>query len=231
MGHFGMKPIRLAWFTVVLPALLLNYFGQGALLLENPAAAENPFYRLVPSWGLYPMVILATAAAVIASQAVITGAFSLTMQAVQLGFMPASEDHAHFDREFGQIYIPAVNWALMFGCIAIVVGFRTSSNLAAAYGIAVTSTMVITTILLYVVARDRWGWSSLTAASLCAFFLSHRSRVLRREYHQGRAWRMVPAAARGSNIHGDDDVEEGAEDPVRANPGGCSAAGGLSTGD
>jgi KUP system potassium uptake protein len=171
MGHFGMKPIRLAWFTVVLPALLLNYFGQGALLLENPAAAENPFYRLVPSWGLYPMVVLATAAAVIASQAVITGAFSLSMQAVQLGFIPRLKITHTSSREFGQIYIPTINWALMLGCIGIVVGFRTSSNLAAAYGIAVTSTMVITTVLLYVVARERWGWSWLMAASLCLFFL------------------------------------------------------------
>ncbi len=171
MGHFGIRPIRLAWFTLVLPALVLNYFGQGALLLENPAAAENPFYRLVPSWGIYPMVILATAAAVIASQAVITGAFSLTMQAVQLGFSPRMKINHTSTREFGQIYIPGVNWALMIGCIAIVVGFRTSSNLAAAYGVAVTSTMVITTILFYVVARERWGWSFLTAGSLAALFL------------------------------------------------------------
>ena len=171
MGHFGMRPIRLVWFTVVLPALFLNYFGQGALLLENPAAAENPFYRLVPSWGLYPMVVLATAAAVIASQAVITGAFSLTMQAVQLGFSPRLKITHTSTREFGQIYIPTVNWALMFGCISIVVGFRSSSNLAAAYGVAVTSTMVITTILFYVVSREGWGWSRLTAGSLAIFFL------------------------------------------------------------
>ncbi|MGI8898831.1 MAG: potassium transporter Kup [Pyrinomonadaceae bacterium] len=171
MGHFGMRPIRLVWFTIVLPALLLNYFGQGALLIENPGAAENPFYRLVPPWGLYPMVVLATAAAVIASQAVITGAFSLTMQAVQLGFSPRLKITHTSTREFGQIYLPTISWALMFGCIAIVVGFRTSSNLAAAYGVAVTSTMVITTILFYVVARERWGWSRLTAGSLCLFFL------------------------------------------------------------
>jgi KUP system potassium uptake protein len=171
MGHFGIRPIRLAWFTVVLPSLFLNYFGQGALLLENPGAAENPFYRLVPSWGLFPMVLLATAAAVIASQAVITGAFSLTMQAVQLGFSPRLKITHTSTREFGQIYIPTVNWALMLGCIAIVVGFRSSSNLAAAYGVAVTSTMVITTILFYVVAREGWGWSRLTAGLLALFFL------------------------------------------------------------
>ena len=171
MGHFGMRPIRLVWFTVVLPALLLNYFGQGALLLENPLAAENPFYRLAPEWALYPMIVLATAAAVIASQAVITGAYSLTMQAIQLGFSPRLKINHTSTTEYGQIYIPAVNWALLAGCIAIVVGFRTSSNLAAAYGVAVTSTMVITTILFYVVARNRWGWGLLSAGALAAFFL------------------------------------------------------------
>jgi KUP system potassium uptake protein len=171
MGHFGTRPIRLVWFTVVLPALLLNYFGQGALLLEDPEAAHNPFYRLAPGWALYPMIVLATSAAIIASQAVISGAFSLTMQAVQLGFSPRLKINHTSTSEFGQIYIPAVNWALMVGCIAIVVGFRSSSNLAAAYGVAVTSTMVITTILFYVVARRVWGWALLPTALLAFFFL------------------------------------------------------------
>ena len=171
MGHFGTRPIRLVWFVLVLPALLLNYFGQGALLLEDPSAATNPFYRLSPGWALYPMIVLATSAAVIASQAVISGAFSLTMQAVQLGFSPRLKINHTSTREYGQIYIPAVNWALMIGCIAIVLGFRTSSNLAAAYGVAVTSTMVITTILFYVAARRVWGWSALIAAPLALFFL------------------------------------------------------------
>ncbi len=171
MGHFGTRPIRLVWFSVVLPALLLNYFGQGALLLEDPEAAHNPFYRLVPTWALYPMIVLATSAAIIASQAVISGAFSLTMQAVQLGFSPRLKINHTSTREYGQIYIPAVNWALMIGCIAIVIGFRSSSNLAAAYGVAVTSTMVITTILFYVVARKVWQWSFLPAAGLAIFFL------------------------------------------------------------
>jgi KUP system potassium uptake protein len=171
MGHFGTRPIRLVWFSVVLPALLLNYFGQGALLLEDPDAANNPFYRLAPAWALYPMIVLATSAAIIASQAVISGAFSLTMQAVQLGFSPRLKINHTSTREYGQIYIPAVNWALMIGCIAIVVGFRTSSNLAAAYGVAVTSTMVITTILFYVVARKVWGWNLFAAGVLAAFFL------------------------------------------------------------
>jgi KUP system potassium uptake protein len=171
MGHFGTRPIRLVWFSLVLPALLLNYFGQGALLLEDAEAAHNPFYRLAPAWALYPMIVLATSAAVIASQAVISGAFSLTMQAVQLGFSPRLKINHTSTREYGQIYIPAVNWALMLGCIAIVLGFRTSSNLAAAYGVAVTSTMVITTILFYVVARRMWGWSVLLVAPLALFFL------------------------------------------------------------
>jgi KUP system potassium uptake protein len=171
MGHFGIRPIRLVWFMIVLPALLLNYFGQGALLLENPLAAENPFYRLAPGWALYPTIALATAAAVIASQAVITGAYSLTMQAIQLGFSPRLKINHTSDTEYGQIYIPAVNWVLLTGCIAIVVSFRTSSNLAAAYGVAVTSTMVITTVLFYVVARNRWGWGFLSAGALAAFFL------------------------------------------------------------
>ena len=171
MGHFGAKPIRLAWFFVVLPSLMLNYFGQGALLLENPATAENPFYLLAPSWALYPMIALATGAAFIASQAIISGAFSLTMQAVQLGFIPRLKITHTSSKEYGQIYLPAINWALMFGCILIVIGFQTSSNLAAAYGIAVTSTMVITTVLFYYVARDRWNWGFLPTAALCAAFL------------------------------------------------------------
>ena len=170
MGHFGARPIRLAWFAVVLPSLLLNYFGQGALLLEKPEAAVNPFYLLAPSWALYPMIILSTLAAIIASQAVISGAFSLTMQAVQLGLVPRMKINHTSSKEYGQIYLPAVNWALMIGCILTVIGFHTSSNLAAAYGIAVTSTMVITTVLFYVVARSRWNWSFLPTLALCVFF-------------------------------------------------------------
>lgn len=171
MGHFGKKPIRLAWFAVVLPALLLNYFGQGALLLENPAEAVNPFYHLAPDWALYPMIILATFAAIIASQAVISGAFSLTMQAIQLGFIPRLKINHTSAKEYGQIYLPGINWALMIGCILVVLSFQTSSDLAAAYGIAVTSTMVITTVLFYVVARERWNWGLLPTALLCGFFL------------------------------------------------------------
>ncbi|HZB47344.1 MAG TPA: potassium transporter Kup, partial [Pyrinomonadaceae bacterium] len=171
MGHFGKRPIRIVWYALVLPALMLNYLGQGALLIENPAAAENPFYRLAPGWALYPLIVLATCAAIIASQALISGAYSLSMQAVQLGFMPRLKIEHTSSTEMGQIYIPALNWALMLGCIAIVVGFGSSSNLAAAYGVAVTATMVITTILLGVVEREKWGWRLPLALALTGFFL------------------------------------------------------------
>jgi KUP system potassium uptake protein len=171
MGHFGKRPIRLVWYSIVLPALMLNYLGQGALLIENPAAAENPFYRLAPAWALYPLIALATCAAIIASQALISGAYSLTMQAVQLGFMPRFKIEHTSSTEMGQIYIPALNWALMVGCLAIVVGFGSSSNLAAAYGVAVTATMVITAVLLGVVARRKWGWSLPLVVAMTGFFL------------------------------------------------------------
>jgi KUP system potassium uptake protein len=149
MGHFGKKAIRLGWFAIVLPALMLNYFGQGALLISRPEAAVNPFYQMSPSWALYPMVILAAAATVIASQAVISGSFSLTRQAVQLGYSPRVDIEHTSVEQIGQIYIPVINWGLMVACIGLVLGFRSSSNLAAAYGVAVTTTMVITTLLFY----------------------------------------------------------------------------------
>lgn len=171
MGHFGPRPIRVAWFSVVLPALLLNYFGQGALLLGDPSAAHNPFYHLAPAWALYPMIIVATAAAIIASQAVISGAFSLTLQAVQLGYSPRLKIEHTSATEIGQIYLPGINWALMLATIALVLGFRSSSNLAAAYGVAVTSTMVITTILLYIAARELWGWPRWATLLMAAGFL------------------------------------------------------------
>ena len=171
MGHFGKRPIRVAWFLIVLPALLVNYFGQGALLIHTPAAVENPFYRMTPEWALYPVVAIATAATVIASQALISGAFSLTMQAVQLGYLPRVAIEHTSAREFGQIYIPGVNWALMLACIGLVLGFRSSSSLAAAYGVAVTTTMTITTVLLFVVMREGWRWSLPRAAVVMGFFL------------------------------------------------------------
>jgi len=171
MGHFGARPIRIAWFALVLPSLLLNYFGQGALLLKNPSAVSHPFYGMVPGWALYPLVILSTVAAVIASQAVISGAFSLTRQAVLLGYCPRVRIDHTSAREIGQIYVPSVNWALMVSTIALVLGFGSSSSLAAAYGVAVTTTMAITTILMAVVARERWKWSLPAAVSLAAAFL------------------------------------------------------------
>ncbi|KAB8141716.1 potassium transporter Kup [Chloroflexia bacterium SDU3-3] len=171
MGHFGPKPIRMAWFSLVLPTLLLNYFGQGALLLHNPEAVENSFFRLAPTWATIPLVVLSTMATIIASQALISGAFSITMQAENLGFLPRVKIIHTSASAFGQIYIPVVNWMLMVACLAVVLGFRTSSNLAAAYGIAVTSTMAITTLIFAVVARDRWQWPTRRVVPLIAFFL------------------------------------------------------------
>ena len=158
MGHFGRRPLRLVWFGYVLPALVLNYFGQGALLLANPEAVANPFYLLAPSWALYPMVGLSTVATVIASQAMITGAFSMTRQAIQLGYAPRMNVTHTSEREIGQIYVPFINWMLLAGVVALVLGFQTSENLAAAYGIAVTATMTIDSVLVFFVARGLWGW-------------------------------------------------------------------------
>ncbi len=171
LGHFGKSPIKLAWFSLVLPCLLLNYFGQGALILKNVAAVENPFYYLAPEWALYPLVILATIATVIASQALISGAFSITFQALQLGFLPRMRILHTSEDERGQIYIPQINWLLLVCTIALVLGFKSSSNLAAAYGIAVTSTMVITTILLSVAMVKLWKWSKLVVFFVISFFL------------------------------------------------------------
>lgn len=171
MGHFGRFPIRLAWFGFVLPALLLNYFGQGALMLHNPAAVKNPFYLLAPEWALFPLIGLATLATVIASQAVITGAFSVSRQALQLGFLPRMHIQHTSESTQGQVYMPRVNWGLMIGVMALVIGFRSSGNLAAAYGIAVTGDMVITTLLAAVVFREVWHWSKLKTGLLIGLFL------------------------------------------------------------
>jgi KUP system potassium uptake protein len=157
MGHFGRGPIRLDWFAFVLPALILNYFGQGALVLAHPEASDSPFYRLFPDWALYPAVLLATAATVIASQAVISGAFSLSQQAMQLSLLPRLDVHQTSDEAIGQVYVPQINWLLMVCVIGLVLAFGSSDNLAAAYGIAVAGTMVITTGLLAVVARRLWS--------------------------------------------------------------------------
>ncbi len=163
MGHFGAKPIQYAWLGYVMPALLINYFGQGALLLADPSAIENPFYLLAPEWARYPLVILATVATVIASQAVISGAFSITQQAIQLGYTPRLEIQHTSEKEIGQIYLPAINWMLLVSIIALVLEFRSSSNLAAAYGIAVTGTMLITNLLAIAVAVRLWNWSPVRA--------------------------------------------------------------------
>lgn len=184
MGHFGKYPIQLSWFSFVLPALVLNYFGQGALLLQNPQAIENPFYLLAPAWALIPMVILATAATVIASQAVISGAFSVASQAVQMGFLPRMEIRQTSDKAHGQIYVPVTNWTLYLAVIYLVLTFQTSSNLAAAYGIAVTATMMIDTILIAFVLVA-WRWNPLLVYPLIgilicvdlAYFLANAMKI------------------------------------------------------
>ncbi len=202
MGHFGVRPIRWAWFLVVFPCLVLNYLGQGGLLLAEPALAAredfNPFFMLCPRWSLYPMVILATMAAVIASQALISGAYSLTMQAVQLGYMPRLVIEHTSERERGQIYMPQVNWFLMIACIGLVLEFRSSSALANAYAVAVTLTMIITTILFFFATRRLFGWSTLraglfTAAALCVELPLAFANLLK--IPQGGWFPLVVAAA------------------------------------
>ncbi len=172
MGHFGAKPIRMAWLCVVLPALLANYYGQGALLLADPSALENPFFRLAPSWMLYPLVGLATAATVIASQATISGAFSMAQQAALLGLSPRVKILHTSASEFGQIYVPAINWLQLAGVVALVLAFRSSTNLAAAYGIAVTGTMLVTTMLVFVLAVRAWKWRWPVAIVVMGGFLA-----------------------------------------------------------
>ena len=171
MGHFGKLPIRVAWFSVVLPSLVLNYFGQGALLLKTPEAIKNPFFLLAPDWALIPMLILATLATVIASQAVISGVFSLTRQAVRLGYLSPMRIIHTSEMESGQIYIPVVNWLLYFAVVIVIVSFEHSSNLAAAYGIAVTGTMVLTSILFATAARKNWHWSRILVGLMVVAFL------------------------------------------------------------
>ena len=170
MGHFGRRPIKWAWLTFVFPCLYLNYLGQGALIIDNPAAVKNPFFMLVPEPLLYPMVMLATAATVIASQAVISGAFSLTSQAMQLGYCPRIQIKFTSEREKGQIYVPNINWLLLLAVAILVLGFKSSSNLASAYGIAVTMTMMIDTLLAFVVVRAMWNWNWLQAGLFLALF-------------------------------------------------------------
>jgi KUP system potassium uptake protein len=172
MGHFGRLPIQIAWFGLALPGLLLNYFGQGALLLADPDTVANPFYLLAPAWALYPMVVLATWATVIASQAVISGAFSISAQAVQLGYLPRLNVRHTSAQTMGQIYIPGINWLLLAGVVLLVLGFGSSSNLAAAYGIAVSGTMGITTVLAGIVAHRHWGWPAGLVVAVFGTFLA-----------------------------------------------------------
>jgi len=172
MGHFGSKPIRLAWFYFVLPALVLNYFGQGGLLLSDPATLKNPFYLMVPEWAAMPMVVLATMATIIASQAVISGAFSVTRQAMQLGYLPRMATRHTSESEAGQIYIPFVNWMLLVAIIFLVLGFQSSSTLAHAYGIAVTGTMLIDTVLLAMIMFFMWRWNKWLAAGIAVIFFT-----------------------------------------------------------
>jgi KUP system potassium uptake protein len=172
MGHFGVRPIRLAWYVLVMPSLVLNYFGQGALLMQNPQAIANPFFLMAPQWALLPLVVLSTVATVIASQAVISGAYSLTSQAIQLGYVPRMKVLHTSELAIGQIYVPVVNWLLLFIILCVVVGFKSSDNLAAAYGIAVTTTMVITTVLACVVMVEVWNWNKALVAVIIATFMA-----------------------------------------------------------
>jgi KUP system potassium uptake protein len=172
MGHFGLKPIRYAWFSFVFPALLLNYFGQGALLLNHPEAIQNPFYLLAPTWALYPLLILSTMATVIASQAVISGAFSVTRQAIQLGYCPRMNILHTSGDEMGQVYIPAINWLLMVSVFVLVLSFKSSSALASAYGIAVTGTMIVDTILAFIIIEALWKWTKVTSVTFLTTFLT-----------------------------------------------------------
>jgi KUP system potassium uptake protein len=171
MGHFGRRPIRVAWFAVAFPSVALSYLGQGAVLLRDAAAAQNPFFRAAPTWSLFPLVAIATAATVIASQALISAVFSLTSQATQLGLCPRPRTVHTSSAEAGQIYLPGLNWLLMLACLALVLGFRSSTRLAAAYGLAVSGTMMITTLLFMVVARNRWKWSVPRIALVAGTFL------------------------------------------------------------
>jgi KUP system potassium uptake protein len=171
MGHFGLKPIRFAWFGFVFPMLLLCYFGQGALLLEHPEAVKNPFYLLAPKWAMYPLLVLATLASVIASQAVISGAFSVTRQAIQLGYCPRMNIAHTSGQEIGQVYLPTVNWLLMVCVFIVVLSFQSSSALASAYGIAVTGTMIIDTVLAFIVIQGLWQWRKSTSFLFLSTFL------------------------------------------------------------
>jgi KUP system potassium uptake protein len=214
LGHFGRSPIRTAWLGLVLPALALNYLGQGAMLLAHPEGLENPFFLLYPSWALLPMVVLATVATIIASQAVITGAFSISQQAMHLGVLPRFRVLRTSETEKGQVYIPFVNWLLLAAVVLLVVLFETSSALAAAYGLAVTGDMVITSCLLFIVAWKFWTWSPALTGNRSV--LRHRAGVSRGERAQDPAGRLVPARGRHRAVHPDANLAQGHASTVRA---------------
>ncbi len=208
MGHFGKLPIRVAWFSVVLPSLVLNYFGQGALLLAHPEAIKNPFFLLAPDWALVPMLIPATLATVIASQAVISGVFSLTRQAVRLGYLSPMRIIHTSEMESGQIYIPFVNWLLYFAVVIVIVSFEHSSNLAAAYGIAVTGTMVLTSILSTTVAYRNWHWNKFLVGLILGWLPLYRRAAVFCESRQDCLRWLAAADAGSGDVYCDDDVEE-----------------------
>jgi KUP system potassium uptake protein len=223
MGHFGARPIQYAWLGYVLPALLINYFGQGALLLADPSTVENPFYLLAPEWGRYPLVILATMATIIASQAVISGAFSITQQAMQLGYTPRLAIQHTSDREMGQIYLPAINWLLLISIILLVVEFGSSSKLAAAYGIAVTGTMLITNILAIAVGDSPMGLEPDAGGPRCPALHLYRPRFLPGQLGEDSRWWLVPAGFRVGCLHIADHLETRPRTFGRAPGGRCHA--------
>ena len=208
MGHFGRKPIRSSWYWIVLPALMLSYAGQTALLIETPSLTGNPFFKLAPGWAVIPLVVLATVATIIASQAIITGAFSLTRQAMQLGWFPGLMIRQTSDEEYGQIYVPFVNWMMMLGTLGVAAAFGTSDRLAGAYGTAVSTTMLLTTALLYNAMRDVWRWSGTARPVRKWRIPAGGHRVLCGQPAEGaRGW-VVPAHVRCARLHGHDNVAQ-----------------------
>ncbi len=200
-GALGRFPIRIAWYAVVLPALLLSYAGQTALLIETPALEGNPFFKLAPDWAVIPLVVLATLATIIASQAIITGAFSLTRQAMQLGWFPGLNIRQTSSEEYGQIYVPFVNWTMMVGTLALACGFGSSDRLAGAYGTAVATTMLLTTALLFNAMRDVWRWPVAVARLASGGVPAGRPRLLQRQPAEDRRRRLGAAGVRRADLH------------------------------
>ena len=228
MGHFGKRAIRVAWFACVLPGLTLNYFGQGALLITNPQAVENPFYLMFPGWALLPMVALATAATVIASQAVISGTYSMTRQAIQLGFLPRMNIMQTSDTEIGQIYIPSINWTLLIAIIAAVIGFGSSSNLASAYGLAVSGTMLITTLLTFFVIRFGWHYSLTLCVLSTSFFLVVDAAFFAANLFKFIEGGWFPLAMGGLHFHRHGHLAARPGNTFPAPARGCGATGAVS---